>query len=88
MEIRPFLDGARRVTMTERLKGRPMQDRKREYLEAYEAWQIQLRALHKALLDGERPEPPRLKAILNREARSKERYDRARRALLGLPEEE
>jgi hypothetical protein len=36
------------------------------------------------LLEGQRLEPPKLKALLNREARTKERYDAARRALLGL----
>ncbi len=65
----------------------PMQERKQEYLDAYKAWQTQLQALHHVLLDGERLEPPKLKALLNREARMKERYDRARRALLGLSEE-
>jgi len=65
-----------------------MQDRKRDYLDAYEAWQTQLQALHRVMLDGERLEPPKLKALLNREARAKERYDRARRALLGLTEEQ
>jgi len=67
--------------------GKLMQDRKREYLEAYEAWQAQLQALHRVLLEGERLEPPKLKALLNREARTKERYERARRALLGLSQE-
>ena len=65
-----------------------MQDRKRDYLDAYEAWQTQLQALHRVMLDGERLEPPKLKALLNREAILKERYDRARRLLLGLDEEE
>lgn len=65
-----------------------MDDRKREYTEAYDAWQAQVQALHHVLLDGERLEPPKLKALLNREARAKESYDRARRALLGLSEEE
>ena len=60
-----------------------MQERKQEYLDAYKAWQTQLQALHHVLLDGERLEPPKL----NREARMMERYDRARRALLGLSEE-
>ncbi len=64
-----------------------MQDRKQDYLDAYRAWQTQLEALHRALLQGERLEPPKLKALLNREARMKERYDSARRALLGLSEE-
>ncbi len=40
------------------------------------------------LLDGERLEPPKLEALLYREALMKERYDRRRRALLGLAEEE
>ena len=65
-----------------------MNDIKQAYLDAYEVWQSQLHALHGVLLEGERLEPPKLKALLNREARAKERYDRARRALLGLPEEE
>jgi hypothetical protein len=64
-----------------------MQDRKRDYLDAYEAWQTQLQALHRVMLKGERLEPPKLKALLNREALLKERYDRARRSLLGLGEE-
>jgi hypothetical protein len=42
-----------------------MQDRKREYREAYQA---QLQALHRVLLEGESLEPPELKALLNREA--------------------
>ena len=62
-----------------------MQDRKREYMEAYQA---QLQAVHRVLLEGERLELPKLKALLNRETRAKERYDRARWALLGLSEEE
>lgn len=65
-----------------------MRDRKPEYLKAYQVWQTQLQALHRVLLEGERLEPPKLKALLNREARAKERYDHARRALLGLSEEE
>jgi len=68
--------------------GKPMRDRKREYLEAYQVWQAQLQALHGVLLEGRRLEPPKLKALLNRGARAKDRYDRARRALLGLSEEE
>ena len=68
--------------------GKAMRDRKREYLEAYEAWQAQLQALHRVLLEGQSLEPPKLKALLSREAHAKERYDRARRVLLGLSEEE
>ena len=63
-----------------------MQDRKLHYLDAYEAWQTQLQALHRVMLEGDRLEPPKLKALLNREALLKERYDRARRSLLGLGE--
>jgi hypothetical protein len=63
-----------------------MEDDKLAYRDAYEAWTAQLSALHSVLLDGERLEPPKLKALLNREARAKERYDEARNRLLGLSE--
>jgi len=63
-----------------------MADLKQEYLEAYKAWQGQLEDLHRVLLEGDRLEPPKLKGLLNREARAKERYDTARRQLLGLSE--
>ncbi len=58
--------------------------RQEEYRRAYQAWQGQLRALHRVFLEGEAMEPPKLKGLLNREARAKERYDAARLALLGL----
>jgi len=61
-----------------------MADFKQEYIEAYKAWQGHLTDLHRVLLEGQRLEPPKLKGLLNREARSKERYDQARRQLLGL----
>jgi hypothetical protein len=61
-----------------------MEDSKQQYRNAYDDWQEQLAALHRVLLDGERLEPPKLKGLLNREARAKERYDAARRSLLGL----
>ncbi len=61
-----------------------MEQSKQEYREAYDGWQEQLAALHDVLLEGNRLEPPRLKGLLNREARAKERYDEARRRLLGL----
>ena len=61
-----------------------MEDPKQEYLQAYQVWQTQLADMHTVLIDGQHPEPPKLKAILNREARAKERYDAARRRLLGL----
>ncbi len=65
-----------------------MDDLKGEYVKSYEEWQKQLQALHRVLLQGEKREPPALKGLLNREARAKERYDRARRRLLGLSAEE
>ena len=60
------------------------EDRKKEYIEAYRAWQEQLQALHRVVLEGQRIEPPRLKGLLNREVRAKEKYEEARRRLLGL----
>ena len=59
---------------------------RQEYLAAYEAWQKQLQALHAVYLEGRRLQPPQLKGLLNREARAKDRYDRARARLLGLSE--
>ena len=59
-------------------------DRKKEYIEAYQAWQEQLQALHRVVLEGQRMDPPRLKGLLNREIRAKEKYEEARRRLLGL----
>jgi len=61
-----------------------VEDTKLEYRQAYEDWTEQLAGVHRILLDGERLEPPKLKGLLNREARAKERYDAARRRLLGL----
>jgi len=63
-----------------------MADTKQEYIEAYQTWLSHLEAVHEVLLEGKRLEPPKLKGLLNREARSKERYDQARRQLLGLSE--
>lgn len=59
-------------------------ERQTEYREAYGAWQKQLTRLHEIFLDGEPLEPPKLKGLLNREARAKQRYDAAREALLGI----
>ena len=61
-----------------------MEDVKAEYRSAYEAWSSQLAELHRVLLDGERLEPVKLKGLLNREVRAKERYDQARKRLLGI----
>jgi hypothetical protein len=62
--------------------------RQEEYCQAYRAWREQLRALHRVFLEGEAMEPPKLKGLLNREARAKERYDAARLALLGIAGQE
>lgn len=59
-------------------------ERQTEYREAYDAWQKQLSRLHDVFLGGEPLEPPKLKGLLNREARAKQRYDAARDALLGI----
>ena len=61
--------------------------RQEEYRQAYAAWQEQLEALHGVLLDGQTLDAPKLKGLLNRETRAKERYDQARLALLGLGKE-
>ncbi len=60
--------------------------RQKEYRQAYQAWQDQLGTLHRVFLEGEAMEPPKLKGLLNREARAKERYDAARLVLLGIRE--
>ena len=57
-----------------------------EYREAWDAWQRQLEKVHQTFLDGEPLGAPQLKGLLNRETRAKERYDAARRKLLGLPD--
>lgn len=58
--------------------------RQQKYRWAYRAWQAQLQALHRVFLEGEAMGPPKLKGLLNREARAKERYDVARLSLLGI----
>lgn len=57
------------------------------YRAAWDAWQKQLGDLHEVFLDAKPLDPVRLKGLLNREARAKEKYDAARRRLLGLPDE-
>ena len=61
-------------------------DHRASYRAAFQEWQEQLGRLHAVLLDGERRRPDQLKGLLNREARAKERYEDARRLLLGLGE--
>ena len=57
-----------------------------EYREAWESWQKQLVSLLDVFLGGASLDAPRLKGLLNREARAKQRYDAARLRLLGLAE--
>lgn len=57
---------------------------KAEYREALQRWHEQLEGVHSLLLEGERIPPDQIKGLLSREARAKERYDRARRALIGI----
>lgn len=59
-----------------------------DYRAAWAAWSEQLRQVHAWRLGGERLDPPRIKALLLREARAYARYAAARRALLGLPEDD
>jgi hypothetical protein len=62
------------------------EERRAAYVQAYEDWQKHLAALHEVFLDGTRtPAGDQFKGLLNREARAKERYDRARLELLGIP---
>ena len=63
------------------------EDRVTEYKAAYDTWQRHLAALHSFFLDKQRIDPLRLKGVLNREARSKHKYDVARLRLLGIEEE-
>ena len=63
-------------------------DPKQAYRDAYEQWQKHLGGVHALLLDGQRLPPEQIKGLLNREARAKERYDMARRRLLGIDEEQ
>ena len=61
-------------------------DTRAEYRERYDYWQRQLERVHALLLEGERMPPEQVKGLLNREARAKDRYDAARRRLLGIEE--
>lgn len=64
---------------------RASEERRRAYVEAYEDWQRKLAELHAVLLDGTKtPVGDAFKGLLNREARAKEKYDRARLDLLGI----
>ncbi|HZP58614.1 MAG TPA: hypothetical protein VFC53_13845 [Dehalococcoidia bacterium] len=65
---------------------RASEERRNAYLQAWVDWQKQLADLHAVFIDGTKTlEGDRMKGLLNREARAKERYDRARLELLGVP---
>jgi hypothetical protein len=55
-----------------------------EYRDAWSGWNQVLQDLHAVFLEGQRRPPEQMKGLLNREARAKERYDAARKALLGI----
>ena len=63
------------------------EDKVAVYKEAYETWQRHLAALHEFFLEKKRIDPLRIKGMLNREARSKRKYDQARLRLLGIEED-
>ncbi len=69
-----------------RLVRMPTDDDRAAYREALDDWQQKLVDVHRFLLDGDRQgkRPDEIKGMLNREARAKEKYDEARRRLLGL----
>ena len=56
------------------------------YREAWEAWIKQIEHLNRVFLDDDKLRPDQIKGLLNRESRAKEKYDAARRRLLGLEE--
>ncbi len=60
-------------------------DRRQEYLDAYARWQRDLERLHAVLIEGEPLDPMHRIAVLRGESHSHNRYEAARRRLLGLP---
>jgi hypothetical protein len=58
-----------------------------EYREAWEAWNKQIEHVHRVFLGDEKLKPDQLKGLLNRESRTKEKYEAARLKLLGLEDE-
>jgi hypothetical protein len=60
------------------------EEQAKEYRDAWAGWNRALEDLHAVFLDGQRRPPEQMKGLLNREARAKERYDAARKALLGI----
>jgi len=59
-------------------------DRRQEYREAYSRWQRDLERLHAVLLDGAALDPMHRVALIRSESHSHDRYEAARRRLLGL----
>jgi hypothetical protein len=63
-------------------------DPRAAYRAAYDDWQRKLERVHAVFLDGNRIPPQEIKGMLNQEARAKEKYDDARRRLLGIEDGE
>ena len=57
----------------------------REYRDSYDRWQRDLERLHKVLLEGAALDPMHRIALLRSESHTHDRYEEARRRLLGLP---
>jgi hypothetical protein len=66
----------------------PEIDRKQAYIDAYARWQRDLERLHAVLLDGADVDPIHRVALLRSESHTHDRYEAARRRLLGLAPEE
>ena len=62
----------------------PGDKRKQDYLEAYDRWQRDLLQLHRVILEGEPMDPMHRVALLRSESHTHDRYELARRHLLGL----
>lgn len=58
-----------------------------DYMEAYERWQRDIERLHKVFVEGEPLDPMHRVALLRSESHTHDRYEEARRKLLGLPDE-
>jgi hypothetical protein len=63
------------------------EERRTDYLQAYDDWQRKLSDLHAVFLEGTRtPVGDQFKGLLNREARAFEVFQQARLELLGIPQ--
>ena len=63
------------------------EEQKQTYREALADWERKRDDVHRLLLEDQRMPPDRIKGLLNREARAKEKYDLERRRLLGIPDD-